>query len=236
MSKVGSRAPALCPLNHHPCCTRLPAAMQLRVRTTGEVTAELPLPGLGSVGGVSGSRKSAEFFFAFTSARGRRGGRGGGRVEEGGQGRAKGRAKGRARDVAVGGSCWVAGAGALAHALPSPAAKCEASTRPPCALPLLQASPSLAPLGVWMPQCQRPRLSSSVPRASKWSMTQQTMRPSRLVLCHRADMLLQWFLASCGHQCPVQPSCRGLVARAGVTAPCGSIAAPHRSTCEHAEV
>jgi prolyl oligopeptidase len=43
------------------------SSLQLRKFSTGEVIKELELPGIGSVGGFSGSRKQSEFFFSFTS-------------------------------------------------------------------------------------------------------------------------------------------------------------------------
>lgn len=39
--------------------------LQLRSFASGELTRELPLPGIGSVGGFSGNHKSSEFFFSF---------------------------------------------------------------------------------------------------------------------------------------------------------------------------
>ncbi len=44
-----------------------PAELQLRRLTTGELLRPLPLPGLGSVGGLSGDRKSPELFFSYPS-------------------------------------------------------------------------------------------------------------------------------------------------------------------------
>ncbi len=43
------------------------AVLQLRRLASGELLRELPLPGLGSVGGFSGDRKGTEFFFSYTS-------------------------------------------------------------------------------------------------------------------------------------------------------------------------
>eukprot|EP00198_Chlamydomonas_reinhardtii_P004734 XP_001694070.1 predicted protein [Chlamydomonas reinhardtii] len=43
------------------------AALQLRQLGSGALTKELPLPGVGSVGAMSGDRKGSELFFSFTS-------------------------------------------------------------------------------------------------------------------------------------------------------------------------
>ncbi|KAG2433756.1 hypothetical protein HXX76_008118 [Chlamydomonas incerta] len=43
------------------------AALQLRQLGSGQLTKELPLPGVGSVGAMSGDRKGSELFFSFTS-------------------------------------------------------------------------------------------------------------------------------------------------------------------------
>ncbi len=44
------------------------ARPQLRVLSTGALVKDIPLPGLGSVSGFSGNRKSTEMFFSYTSA------------------------------------------------------------------------------------------------------------------------------------------------------------------------
>ncbi len=43
------------------------SVLQLRALATGKLGRELPLPGLGSVGSLSGDRKGSELFFSFTS-------------------------------------------------------------------------------------------------------------------------------------------------------------------------
>ncbi|KAG7670094.1 putative Prolyl endopeptidase [Nannochloris sp. 'desiccata'] len=50
------------------CCYMkdVKSSLQLRKFSTGEIIKELQLPGIGSVGGFSGSRKFSEFFFSFT--------------------------------------------------------------------------------------------------------------------------------------------------------------------------